>query len=88
MRKAPATNDVVEDLERSNVNSPVGASSSFIIFVNFAAPVLTLPIRSVSVWMKESSEDGHNFGRKRLRGRKATLWLFCGEMGSAVAREK
>ena len=64
MRKTAATNNVVENLERTNVDCAVGAGSTFIIFINLVAPVLNLPIRSLSQSeLPVKEQDVKNSGR-------------------------
>ena len=48
MRKTSPSNDIVKNLQGSNVDSPMGAGCALITFVNLITPVLTLPIRSLS----------------------------------------
>ena len=48
LRKTPPPNDIVKDLERSDVHSPMGTGGSVIVFINSETPLLNLPIPRIA----------------------------------------
>ena len=67
-RKTATTYDIVENLQRSNMDSTVRARSSFITFIDFKTPVLNLPIRSISRVAMGVKKCEENFALKGEEG--------------------
>ena len=48
LRKTSPPNDIIKDLERSDVHSPMGTGCSVIVFINSETPLLNLPIPRIA----------------------------------------